>query len=253
MALHQFLFDVSVAAVAGTVLLLAAAGALVLLTLRTRSAGGVGPRPGRRSQRVAQARDAYRYAGEVAVAAARAERTVRRRHDQWQQVHAALDAAWQNFDAADRAVRRLAAAATLPAPTTARTPAEYADRERHLHRAAMAAYWRRELTVRQLTDALANRNGWDPRRHPVEQELALRAAIRDERYRQYRAVVERERGAWQAVESARTAARSLRVEAVTADALAWRLRRWRPRAAEPVTAAGGGAAAAIGATGWQPA
>ncbi|WFE29696.1 hypothetical protein O7623_11125 [Solwaraspora sp. WMMD791] len=254
MALHQFLFEVPGATVTGIALLLAAAGALVLLTMRTRRTGGVGRRPGRRSQRMAQARDAYRYAGEVAVAAARAERTVRRRHDQWQQAHAALDLAWQDFDAADRAVRRLAAAAALPVPTTDRTPAEYADRERHLHRAAMAAYWRRELTVRQLTDALANRNGWDPRRHPVEQELALRRMVRDERYRQYRSVGERERAAWQAVESARTAARCLRAEAIVAEAQAWRLRRWRPRVTGPVTAAaGGGATAAIGANGWQPA
>ncbi|MFV2019054.1 hypothetical protein [Micromonospora sp. LOL_023] len=214
----------------------------------------LGRRLRRRGHRVEQARDAHRYAGEVAVAAARAEQTVRRQHAEWLAVQAEVDVAWQEFDDADQAVRRLASTATLPTPDTARTPAEYADRERYLHRTAMSAYWRRELTVRQLTDALANRNGWDPRKHPVEQELALRTVIRDGRYRDYLAAGERERGAWAAVETARAAARSLRAEAIAADGEAWRLRRWRPPVADDPAGTGGAgtvatpAAVPVGAT-----
>jgi murein L,D-transpeptidase YcbB/YkuD len=288
MVLYHFLTDVPLASTIWTGLLLLTGVALVLLTLRTRLAeaatasavpvpgrlsaaldrvaaalagiaGRIGDQIRRRGRRAEQARDAYRYAGEVAVAAARAEHTVRRRHTEWSAVHDEVDAAWQQFHEADLAVRRLAGAAALPCPETARTPAEYADRERYLHRSAMAAYWRRELTVGQLTDALANRNGWDPRRHPVEQELALLAAVRDGRYRQYLAASERERAAWRAVETARAAARSLRAEAVHADGAAWRLRRWRPRTADrrdialagdPVT---GRSIANARSAGWKPA
>lgn len=288
MVLYQFLIDVPLASTIWTGLLLLAGVALALLTLRTRlaetaipsvvpvpgwlsamldwaaaalagTAGRIGDRLRRRGRRAEQARDAYRYAGEVAVAAARAEHTVRRRQTEWSTVHEEVDAAWQRFDEADLAVRRLAGAAALPCPETARTPAEYADRERYLHRSAMAAYWRRELTVGQLTDALANRNGWDPRRHPVEQELALLAAVRDGRYEQYLAASERERAAWRAVETARAAARSLRAEAVDADGAAWRLRRWRPRTADrrDVALAGDPVDARSIATarsaGWKPA
>lgn len=264
--------DVPLAAAIWTGMLLSAGFALTLLVLRTQhvsaSTGTMPtPTPGRlpawvtrlavglaevprwlgrrlrrRGPRVEQARDAHRYAGEVAVAAARAEQTVRRQHAEWLAVQAEVDVAWQEFDDADQAVRRLASTATLPTPDTARTPAEYADRERYLHRAAMSAYWRRELTVRQLTDALANRNGWDPRRHPVEQELTLHTVIRDGRYRNYLAAGERERGAWAAVEAARAAARSLRAEAIAADGEAWRLRRWRPPVIDDPTGTGGAVA-----------
>ncbi|WP_326552536.1 hypothetical protein [Micromonospora sp. NBC_01813] len=263
MVLYNLMIDVPLATAIWTGMLLSAGFALTLLMLRTQHASAstgtiptptpapgrlpawvtrlavglaevprwLGRRIRRRGHRVEQARDAHRYAGEVAVAAARAEQTVRRQHTEWLAVQAEVDVAWQEFDDADQAVRRLGSTATLPTPDTARTPAEYADRERYLHRAAMSAYWRRELTVRQLTDALANRNGWDPRRHPVEQELTLQTVIRDGRYRDYLAAGERERGAWAAVEAARAAARSLRAEAIAADGEAWRLRRWRP----PVT------------------
>ncbi|MDG4764967.1 hypothetical protein O7632_12785 [Solwaraspora sp. WMMD406] len=300
MVLSQFLLDISRAVAIWTGLLLLATVAMAVLIARTRrsepadragadraaadrlaatagrwlagttsrwlteTVGRVRQRLLRRSHRAEWARDAVRYADEVAVAADRAARTARRRHDDWLAVQNQVDAAWRTFDAADLAVRRIAAAAALPVPTTARTPIEYADRERYLHRAAMAAYWRRELSVGQLTDALASRNGWDPRRHPVEQELVLRAVIRDRRYAEYRAASAWERDAWQAAEVARAAAWSLRTEAAAATAEAHRMRRWLPRAAAKATrdaaAVGGDATMAVvtlpiaapAGSGWNP-
>ena len=56
---------------------------------------------------------------------------------------------------------------------------EPAYRERFLHRKAMAACSRKELSALDLSDALAHRKGWDPKRHPVDQEVVLRRAIRE--------------------------------------------------------------------------
>ena len=105
------------------------------------------------------------------MAAERSAVTARRRRDEWLRALEEVEASWRAYEAADAAARRVEAAAVLPEPRTPRTPAEYADRERYLHRAAMAACCRKELSVLQLSDALAHRNGWDPRRHPVEQEI----------------------------------------------------------------------------------
>ncbi|PZG16827.1 hypothetical protein C1I95_16810, partial [Micromonospora craterilacus] len=99
---------------------------------------------------------------------------------------------------------------------TPRTPAEYAARERWLHHAAMAAHWRGDLSARQLSDVLAHRAGWDPRRHPAEQEIVLARVVRDGRLAVYRAAAERERDAWRAAELAAEAARALSAEAYAA-------------------------------------
>ncbi|MFY1637135.1 hypothetical protein ACN27F_28335 [Solwaraspora sp. WMMB335] len=280
MVLHQFLLDVPQAAAIWTGLLLLAIAAMAGLIVRTRPEPGppvehpsadasptvtqatglprstvarwladVRDRMRRRGRLAAQARDARRYAEEVAVATERAERTARRRYGEWLAALAEVDAAWLAFDEADTTLRRSAAAAVLPPPVTARTPAEYADRERHLHRVAMAAYWRRALTVRQLTDALAHRNGWDPCRHPIEQELVLQTVIRNSQCARYLAAAGRERLAWQTAEAARTAAGSLRTEASVAACEAHRLRRWLPRAERAPVAAD----AEVTATGSWPA
>lgn len=161
-------------------------------------------------------RERARYAAEVAVAAERATTTARRRRAEWLAAQEEAEQAWQAYEAAEADVRRLAAAAALPLPRTARTPAEYADRERFLHRTALDAYWRRELSVEQLSDVFAHRNGWDPRRHPVEQELVLRRAVRDNLLARQQAAREREQAAWRAAELAATASRSLRDEAFAA-------------------------------------
>ncbi|SCL37244.1 hypothetical protein GA0074692_4602 [Micromonospora pallida] len=158
----------------------------------------------------------HRYAEEVAVAAERAGVTAERRRAEWLTAQEAVEAAWQACQDIEVDLRRLAAATALPLPRTPQTPAEYADRERYLHRAARAAYERQELSEQQLGDALAHRNGWDPRRHPVEQELVLRRAVRDHLLAQHRAAAERERSAWHDAELAAASARSLRDEAFAA-------------------------------------
>ncbi len=163
----------------------------------------------------AEARERARFAQEVEVAAARAAATAERRRAEWLAAQEGIEEAWQAYEAAEEDVRRLAAAAALPLPRTARTPAEYADRERWLHRAATAAQERGEITVEQLSDILGHR-GWDPRRHPVEQELLLRRLIRDNVRVRQETVQAKEQAAWRAVELAAAAARSLRHEAYAA-------------------------------------
>jgi hypothetical protein len=167
----------------------------------------------RAAARQGAASDLRRYAEEVTVAAERSVITAQRSRGRWLAAVDEAEAAWQGFESADAEVRRLAAAAMLPEPRTPRTPAEYADRERYLHSAAMSAASRGELPVLQLSDALANRNGWDPRRHPVEQESILSRARRDAALAEYRAAAGRERAAWRDYEIAAAAAQSLRKEA----------------------------------------
>lgn len=162
-----------------------------------------------------RARERSRYADEVSVAASRAGVTAERSRADWSAAQDAAEEAWLAYQAAEEDVRRLAAAAALPLPRTARTPAEYADRERWLHRAAMDAQWRKEITVQQLSDILGGR-GWDPSRHPVEQELLLRRLVRDNLRARHHAAAAREQAAWRAAETAAAAARSLREEAFAA-------------------------------------
>ncbi|MFY1574143.1 hypothetical protein ACN26Z_04550 [Verrucosispora sp. WMMD703] len=168
-----------------------------------------------RSDHAEQRRDQERWAEEVTIAAERADATARHRRDEWLTAQDEAEQAWQAYEAAEADVRRLSDAAGMPLPQTARTPAEYADRERWLHRAALDAYWRRELSVEQLSDVFAHR-GWDPRLHPVEQELMLRRAVRDHLLARQRAAREREQATWRAAELAAAAARSLREEAAAA-------------------------------------
>lgn len=160
--------------------------------------------------------DLRRYAEEVAVAAAGAAQTARRRRADWLTAQERVELAWRAYDEAESAARRFAGATALPAPRTPRTPAEYADRERYLHRRAMAGYWRGDLSVRQLSDVFAHRNGWNPRLHPVEQEAVLHRVVRDLRRAEYRTAAEQERVAWQRAEVAATAARCLAEEAYAA-------------------------------------
>jgi hypothetical protein len=162
-----------------------------------------------------EADDGRRYAEEIAVAAQRAAATAARCRAEWEQAQLDVDAAWTAFDEADAAARRAAAASAFPVLCRRRRPGENADRERYLHRAATAACRRRELSIAQLNDALAHR-GWDARKHPVLQEVALRNAVREHRLNGYRAATAREREAWQAAERAAAALSSLRAEALAA-------------------------------------
>lgn len=197
--------------------------------------------PDRRQRLAAKAQELTRYAEEVRVAADRAANSAQRRRAEWLSAQEEVERAWEAFDAADVEVRRLSAGAAFPTPRTPQTPAEYADRERYLHQAAMRACGHGQLPVLALSDALAHRAGWDPRRHPVDQELILRRVIRDGRLAAYRSAVDREREAWRAAEAAATAARSLREEAATAMVAAQRARRWLSPADTPTPPRSGAA------------
>ncbi len=228
-ALDTFLLDVPHAAAIWFALVVIALVALALLAVPSRRDGADGGRRARRRHPLAGvAEEARRYAEEVAVAAGRAAATAERRRAQWNAAEDAAEVAWRAFDAADTAVRRVRTAAAFPVPRTPHTPAEFADRERYLHHAATAACRRKELSVADLSDALAHRGGWDPRRHPVEQEMILRRAVRDRLLRAYQMASQAERDAWHAADVAATASRSLRDEALAAAEHAWRTAAWLP-------------------------
>ncbi len=170
----------------------------------------------RRTRLAAEAADLARYADEVAVAADRAVVTAQRRHEDWTAAQHTRDSAWRAFEVSDAAARRVLLARAFPVPATPLTPSEYADRERYLHRGATEAYRRGELSIDQLIDALAHRNGWDPRRHPFEQDEILRQVAKHRLWRVYQTAADHEQAAWHAVEMAVAARRSLEEEAFAA-------------------------------------
>lgn len=224
-------------AVIWTVLLLAGAAVVAVLALPSRSGLSVDARAGRAAtaarravtaaRRAGQAATAARGAGQAATAARGAEQAAtaargaaevaHRRRAAWVRAQQEVDATWAAFDLADREARRCAAAASFPILRQRRTRAELADRERHLHRTATAACRRRELSIAQLNEILAHRDGWNPRKHPVAQETALRAAVREHRFAAYQAAADRERAAWQQAEEAAAILRTLREQAVAAE------------------------------------
>ncbi|MFJ6154700.1 hypothetical protein [Micromonospora profundi] len=251
---YEFLTEVPQAAAIWSALLLLTLTVLAVLVARPERDGSATerdgeaaePAPTAREAAVAEAADLRRYAEEVAVAAARAAQTARRRRAAWLTAQEQVEQTWARYDEADALARRFAGAGALPTPRTPRTPAEYAIRERYLHRAAMAAYWRGDLTMRQLGDVFGHRHGWDPRRHPVEQEVLISRAARETRRADYEAAAGRERAAWRDAELAASAARALAEEAYAAAA---RLRPTRVAARRTVRVAALPAAAAR----WRPA
>lgn len=164
----------------------------------------------------ANSADLKRGAEELALAADRAAAMEQRRGAEWRSASARAQAAWQAYVAAESRLRRVARAMAFPARSSRGTRYSRAERERHLHRAVTAAFWRRELTVLQLSDALAHRNGWDLRCDPIEQEVRICRVARDNFLASYRTAASQERAAWRAVEAAAAAAQRLRAEAVVA-------------------------------------
>jgi hypothetical protein len=72
----------------------------------------------------------------------------------------------------------------------ARTPAEYAGRERFLHCAVSAAVNRADLPATALAEVLAGHGGWNPWLHPAEQERAVQlATVAHRRHLHLRAVM----------------------------------------------------------------
>ncbi|MFI7599509.1 hypothetical protein [Actinoplanes sp. NPDC049681] len=192
-------------------LLLAVAAATAAFAVPRRASRSAAP-----GRDLTPLRDADRYADQVAAAAALAAETALRRRLAWESAQEEVDEAWAAFDRADQVARRCTAAAAFPVLRQRRTRAEIADRTRFLHRSALAACRHKELSIGQLNEVLAHRDGWNPRKHPVAQETALRGAVREHRFAAYRAATERERAAWTEAEKAAAALRSLRAEAVAA-------------------------------------
>ncbi|GHJ09156.1 hypothetical protein TPA0907_35230 [Micromonospora humidisoli] len=246
--LSQFLIGVPTATAIWSLLLVLALTGLAVLVARPEreqptDVTAVGPPP----DAPPPVADLRRYADEVTVAAAGAAQTARRHRAAWLAAQDTLERAWQEYDEAETAARRFTGAGALPTPRTPRTPAEYAGRERWLHQEAVAAHWRGELSVERLRDVFAHRDGWDPRRHPVEHEVMLARAVREDRRAAYRAAHWRERVAWRAAELAAEAARSLAAEAYAAT------QRVRPGRVPLPRAATSAATRPTPATRWHPA
>ena len=213
-ALQSLWMSVPEAAVIWIIMLIVVASAAAAITL-PGSLATLGAAARTSVEAKPEVDDGLRYADEIAVAAQRAAATAARCRAEWEQAQLDVDAAWTAYDEADNAARRAATGSAFPIMRRRRTPGENADRERYLHRAATAACRRRELSIAQLNEVLAHR-GWDARKHPVMQEVALRNAVREHRFAGYRAATAREREAWQSAERAATALASLRAEALVA-------------------------------------
>ncbi|BAL88799.1 hypothetical protein AMIS_35790 [Actinoplanes missouriensis 431] len=189
-----------------------------------------------RSRRREQALEALRYAAEVRVATERAHHAAQRWQDIWRQSEEHVEEAWQAWQNAEDRLARTREAAAFPTPHAPQTPTEYADREQSLHRMLQTAAARGDLP----TEAVVGGH-WDPRLHPVEQELQVHRAIAAHRHRLYRQAVAAERAAWHDAQLAVATRDSLRREWAAAArtssdlripepmAVPARLRRWAQR------------------------
>jgi hypothetical protein len=132
-------------------------------------------RPGERGERRrrvrAEALETIRYADEMRVASNQAGLAAQRWQERHEQAEEQAVAAWLTWQEADSELTRLRAAAAFTNPWTAPTPAEYADRERYLHRTVHAASARGDLPAGALAE-----EGWDTRLHPFDQDVAVARA-----------------------------------------------------------------------------
>jgi len=142
-ALHSFFVSVPYAVVLWLLMLLAIAVAVSLLGA---------PRAVPAAETIRAEPDRVRRARETAD---RAAATAERRRAEWIAAQDAVEAAWQEFDAADQAARQAAKAAAYPLLSRRRKPGENADRQRYLHHAAAEACRRRDLSIAQLNDVFA--------------------------------------------------------------------------------------------------
>ncbi|MDQ7903053.1 hypothetical protein RB614_00775 [Phytohabitans sp. ZYX-F-186] len=219
---HGFLLDVRGAAMIWLALVAVGAAPFVAMAISAqRRWRRSRPRPerrvrSRRESPAARQAELRRYAEEVAVAASHAAVTAERRRAEWAAVSRTQQAAWRAYDEAAEAALRTIQAEAFGTPKTPSTVDDVSARRRYLERAAAAAYRRGDLTADQFGDVISGRNGWDPRRHPFEQETRLRVARRDRLRRACETLSEVERAAWQAAEVAVAAKRSLDTEAISA-------------------------------------
>ena len=235
---HGFLLDVRGAAVIWLALVVVGAAPFVAMAVAARRRWRrTHPKPpperrvrARRESPTARLAELRRYAGEVAVAANRAAVTAERRRSAWAAVSRTQQAAWRAYDNAAEEARRAIQARAFDRPDTPSTVDELAARRRYLERASALAYRRGDLTAEQFGDVIAGRDGWDPSRHPFEQETRLRVARRDRLRHACETLSEVEQAAWRSAEVAVAAKRSLDTEAVAA-ALRVRLASSRTRPA----------------------
>ena len=129
----------------------------------------------------AEAVETIRYADEMRVAANQARLAAQRWQERHQQAEEQAAEAWQTWQEADSDLTRLRAAAAFGNPWTAPTPAEYADRERYLHRAV-----RPPPTGATCPRTRPAGPGWDARLHPFDQDVAVARAIVAHRRECYR-------------------------------------------------------------------
>ncbi|GAA0490024.1 hypothetical protein Ade02nite_24500 [Paractinoplanes deccanensis] len=181
-------------------------------------------RADRRRQRTLEAIAATQYADEVRVAADRAELAAARWQERWEQTSDDVTTAWLAWLDADARLRARRSAAAFGTPWSAQTPTEYAARERFLHRAVREAAAHGWLPTAAVADALAGRAGWDPRLHPLEQELVVCRAAEGHLRDRYERAVLAERAARHDAWLARTTGDSLRQESWAATDRATRLR-----------------------------
>ena len=225
-AIHAFLLDSQQALVIWAALATLAVAAFVLLSATARREWSGVARAGsawaklRQRDLAAQTAELRRYADELTVAAQRAGVTAERRHEEWVTAQHTEETAWQAFEVSDIAIRRAIRAEAIAVPRRPLTPSEVAARERHLHRVATDAYHRGDLSIEQLMDALTGRSGWDPCRHPADQEIILCRFAWHRRLVAYQAASTAERLAWHDADVAAAARRSLDDEVFAATAMA---------------------------------
>ena len=189
----------------------------------------------KRRLRKLEAMAAVQYADEVRVAAGRAELAAERWQERWEQTTDDVTTAWQAWLDADARLRVCRSAAAFGTPWSARTPTEYAARERFLHRAVAGAVANGWLPAAAIADALTGRAGWDSRLHQLEQELVVARAAAGHLRDRYERAVAAEQAARHDASLARRTADSLRQESWEAVARAERLRHLLP-AGEPAPA-----------------
>ncbi|WP_203825149.1 hypothetical protein [Actinoplanes palleronii] len=188
-----------------------------------------------RLRRATEALKAVRYADEVRVAAEQAGYAADRWQENWEAASERVDASFRAWQSADSRLRRSREGTAFGTPFTGQTPAEYADRERHLHLAVRAAAERGELPTSAVADALTGRGGWNARLHPVEQELVIQRASATHLEAVWKRAVEAESAAWADAQTARRDWQSLCQESIVATAHATAVHHLLPT--EPPTVA----------------
>jgi hypothetical protein len=182
----------------------------VVAALRTR--GGLAAL--RREQ--AEAVEAARFADEVRACAERADAATAQWQRHLEQAEQEQLAAWQAWLDADSRLRRSLTATAFGTPWSVRTCEEYAARERFLHHAVTTAAKAGDLPTAAVADALAARNGWDPRLHPLEQELVVHRAAARHRWHRYQLAATAQQATQHHTDLARRAAASLHQTATAA-------------------------------------